>query len=122
MASSLDLDSEFERVLSLIFPPDNFPDLYWKIFNFNSLSNPYHLESLRKHCVDTGHSMQELCRLDNLLQEIWKEDITYAYLVGFLHDIAKPLVERTDGLGPQSFRGQAQMGACLVTKISRRNS
>ncbi|GFX57398.1 uncharacterized protein TNCV_3138171 [Trichonephila clavipes] len=115
MASSLDFDSEFERVLSLIFPPDNFPDLYWKIFNFNWLSNPYHLECFRKHCVDTGHSMQELCRLNNFLQEIWKEDITCAYLVGFLHDIAKPLVERTNGLGQQSFRGHAQVGARLVT-------
>ncbi|GFY06399.1 uncharacterized protein TNCV_3651861 [Trichonephila clavipes] len=59
--------------------------------------------------------MQELCRLNNFLQEIWKEDITCAYLVGFLHDIAKPLVERTNGLGQQSFRGHAQVGARLVT-------
>ncbi|GFX82823.1 hypothetical protein TNCV_1699421 [Trichonephila clavipes] len=59
--------------------------------------------------------MQELCRLDNLLQEIWKEDITYPYLVGFLHDVAKPLVERADGLGQQNFRGHAQVGARLVT-------
>ncbi|GFX02778.1 uncharacterized protein TNCV_4437601 [Trichonephila clavipes] len=112
---SLDFDSEFERVLSLIFPPDNFPDLYWRIFNFNWLPNPYHQECFRKHCVDVGRRMEKLCSLDNLLQDTWKEDITYAYLVGFLHDIAKPLVERTDGLGQQSFRGHAQVGARLVT-------
>ncbi|GFS47047.1 uncharacterized protein TNCV_418371 [Trichonephila clavipes] len=112
---SLDFDSEFERVLSLIFPPDNFPDLYWRIFNFNWLPNPCHRECFRKHCVDVGRRMEKLCSLNNLLHDTWKEDITYAYLVGFLHDIAKPLVERTDRLGQQSFRGYAQVGACLVT-------
>ncbi|GFX86984.1 uncharacterized protein TNCV_2868101, partial [Trichonephila clavipes] len=97
------------------FPPDNFPDLYWRIFNFNWLPNPHHQEYFRKHCVDVGRCMEKLCSLDNLLQDTWKEDITYAYLVGFLHDIAKPLLERTDGLGQQSFRGHAQVGARLVT-------
>ncbi|GFY67230.1 hypothetical protein TNIN_228291 [Trichonephila inaurata madagascariensis] len=109
MASSLDFISEFEWVFSLTFAPDKFSDLYWRIFNFNLLPNPYHLECFRKHCVDTGHRMQEFFRLDNLLQEIWKEDISYAYLVGFLHDVTKPLVERIDGLGQQSFRGHAQV-------------
>ncbi|GFY09289.1 uncharacterized protein TNCV_1941081 [Trichonephila clavipes] len=100
-----------------VFYPSSFhqTDLYWRIFNFNWLPNLYHQECFRKHCVDVGRRIEKLCSLDNLLQDTWKEDITYAYLVGFLHDIAKPLVERTDGFGQQSFRSHAQMGARLVT-------
>ncbi|GFT61731.1 uncharacterized protein TNCV_2563631 [Trichonephila clavipes] len=109
------MDSEFRRVLFLIFPPYNFPDLYWRLSTFNWLPNLYHQECFKKHCVDTAHRMEELCRQDNLLQETWKEDISYAYLVGFLHDIGKPLVERTNSFGQQSFIGHAQVGARLVT-------
>ncbi|GFS54967.1 uncharacterized protein TNCV_3576621 [Trichonephila clavipes] len=74
------MDSEFRRVLFLIFPPYDFPDLYWRLFTFNWLPNLYHKECFKKHCVDTAHRMEELCRQDNLLQETGKEDISYAYL------------------------------------------
>ncbi|GFX46019.1 uncharacterized protein TNCV_1919861 [Trichonephila clavipes] len=37
---SLDFDSEFERVLSLIFPPDNFPDLYYAAVPGGVISEP----------------------------------------------------------------------------------
>ncbi|GFQ76138.1 uncharacterized protein TNCT_244131 [Trichonephila clavata] len=112
---SSDFASEFKRVLSLIYPPYDFPDLYCRIFNFNWLPNPHHQECFQKHCVDVAHRMDALCRRDHLLQEIWKEDITYAYLVGFLHDIGKPFVTRINFFGQQGFRGHAQVGARLVT-------
>ncbi|GFQ87100.1 uncharacterized protein TNCT_665071 [Trichonephila clavata] len=109
------IDSEFERVLSLVYPPLDFPDVYSRIFDFNWLPNSYHKESFREHCVYVAHCMEKLCRRDNLLQEIWKEGISYAYLVGFLHDIGKPFVEYINGFKRHNFKGHAQIGARMVT-------
>ncbi|GFQ95453.1 uncharacterized protein TNCT_171622 [Trichonephila clavata] len=109
------IDSEFERVLSLVYPPLDFPDVYSRIFDFNWLPNSYHKESFREHCVYVAHCMEKLCRRDNLLQEIWKEGISYAYLVGFLHDIGKPFVEYLNSFKNQNFTGHAQIGARMVT-------
>ncbi|GFQ96432.1 hypothetical protein TNCT_417801 [Trichonephila clavata] len=98
MDSSSDFVSEFKRVLSHIYPPNEFPDVYGRIINFTWFPNPHHQECFQQHCVDVPRRMDALCRRDHLLQEIWKEDITYAYLVGFLHDIGKPFVTRINFL------------------------
>ncbi|GFU11439.1 uncharacterized protein NPIL_542711, partial [Nephila pilipes] len=107
------MDSEFERCLSLIFPPNEFPVIHDTLLHFDWLPNPYHHESFRQHCMDTGYRMDQECEEKNLLRGTWN-GFTYAYLVGFLHDIGKPFVQRINCFGGQSFTGHAQVGARLV--------
>ncbi|GFR31227.1 hypothetical protein TNCT_319231 [Trichonephila clavata] len=103
MDSSSDFVSEFKRVLSLIYPPYDFPDVYWRIFNFNWFPNPIIKNAFKSTVWMFARRMDALCHRDNLLQEIWKEEITFAYLVGFLHDIGKPFVTRMNFFGTTRF-------------------
>ncbi|GFQ68209.1 uncharacterized protein TNCT_730081 [Trichonephila clavata] len=110
---SSNMDSEFCDFLSRIFPSHTYPDLFHRISTFEWLPNPYHHETFRQHCVSTAFYMERFCLQHNLLQGQWN-NITYAFLVGFLHDIGKPLVFQTNSRGKQKFTGHAQVSARLV--------
>ncbi|GFY66899.1 uncharacterized protein TNIN_179291 [Trichonephila inaurata madagascariensis] len=109
----MDYENKFHYFLNQIFPSDTFPDLFHQISNFEWLPNPHHHETFREHCVSTAFYMEQFCMKDNLLQSKWK-NMTHAFIVGFLHDIGKPLVLQTDRRGIQKFTGHAQVGARLV--------
>lgn len=105
-------DEEYTTLLNLIFPTNVYPVLHDKLLRFQWKTTMHHTESFRQHCVDTARSMEEFCQEKNLLQGTWN-GITYARLVGFLHDVGKPFVLKTTKKGYQLFTGHAQVGARL---------
>ncbi|GBN13135.1 hypothetical protein AVEN_257712-1 [Araneus ventricosus] len=105
-------DEEYEALINLIFPSNAYPVVHDTLLRFEWKNTKHHEESFRQHCINTARLMEEFCQEKNLLQGTWN-GITYARLVGFLHDVEKPFALRTVKNGSQLFTGHAQVGARL---------